>query len=174
MFCMPACAQVSFVKRRPSNRWRSNSQQCRNWSSRVDGGGHRKADPLTAALEWNPAPHFFPIRVQIRLMHRRGGKPPPLSFIPSLLFSGSAKISLLLEGSDCHKVSEVRGETLRVIIRSHHDLIPVCTSPLGVVSCQRDIWTPSTLTPTPQTPTPHNLWTVVVWCFEEKKIKAWK
>lgn len=117
-----------------------------------------------------PGPAFLSIRVQIRLMHRRGGpKKKPLPFIPSLLLSGSAKISLLLEGSDCHKVSGVRGETLRVIIRSHHDLIPVCTSPLGVVSCQRDIWIPSTPPPTPN-PAPHSLWTVVVWCFEENKI----
>lgn len=47
--------------------------------------------------------------------------------IPQIL-CGSADISLLLEGSDCQEVSEVKGYTFRVIVRLHHDLIPVLTS----------------------------------------------
>lgn len=44
-----------------------------------------------------------------------------------LILCGSTEICLLLEGSDCHEVSEVKGETFRVISRLHHDLIPVLT-----------------------------------------------
>lgn len=83
------------------------------------------ADSLTTTLCETRPLHLLPIRVQIRLTHT--GVRRKLFLIPPII-CGSAEISLLLEGSDCHEVSEVKGETFRVIIRLHHDLIPVLAS----------------------------------------------
>lgn len=83
------------------------------------------ADPLTTTLCETRPLHLLPIRVQITLTHT--GVRRKLFLIPPII-CGSAEISLLLEGSDCHEVSEVKGETFRVIIRLHHDLIPVLAS----------------------------------------------
>lgn len=98
-----------------SNRWRSNFQWCHNWSPKeicceYSLKGRRGADPLAAPLCETWCPSSDDVRLwMIRLTHAENEK-------NGLTHAShtSTYIGLLWEGSDCHKVSEVKGETSRL------------------------------------------------------------